>query len=86
MKAIIIKIHETPFYVEQMRDISTTEYLKLQKQAEEHRFKEESIRAEYYNRICKLEKRCEELEKECKRLMHEIKVDRGEEEPEGEQE
>ena len=86
MKAIIIKHNEKVLFVAKIDDITTKQFLDLQKSAAQTLLEKDIKVASLQNHIIDLEENVKELQNQVKDLYHQIAIDRGEEEPEGERE
>ena len=89
MKALVIKLNNKVIAVQSLSDVSTKQFLDLEKEAKKTLKEYQSLFEHQIDRIKqleehneKLESRCEKLEETCKDLYHQIAVDRGEEESE----
>ena len=86
MKAIIIKHNEKVLFVAKVDDITTKQFLELQKSAAQTLLEKDIKIASLQNHIVDLEENINQLKAKVEDLYHQIAIDRGEEEPEGEQE
>lgn len=89
MKAIVIKLNDKVIAVHSLSDVSTKQFLDLEKEAKKTLKEYQSLFEHQIDRIKqleehneKLELKCEKLEETCKDLYHQIAVDRGEEDEE----
>lgn len=89
MKAIVIKLNNKVIAVQSLSDVSTKQFLDLEKEAKKTLKEYQSLFEHQIDRIKqleehneKLELRCVKLEETCRDLYHQIAVDRGEEDEE----
>ena len=89
MKAIVIKLNNKVIAVQSLSDVSTKQFLDLEKEAKKTLKEYQSLFEHQIDRIKqleehneKLELKCEKLEEICRDLYHQIAVDRGEEDEE----
>ena len=81
MKAIIIKFADKPVIVEQINDLTTKQFIELQKEAEQVKQDiNKSFNDNVLKRISDLENEVALLKKQVQDLYHQIAIDRGEEE------
>jgi len=86
MKSIIIKQNEKVLFVAKIDDITTKQFLDLQKDAAQTLLEKDMKVTSLQNHIIDLEENVKQLKAQVEDLYHQIAIDRGEEEPKGEQE
>ena len=80
MKALVIKYNDKVIAVEQLRDLTTKQFLDLKKETEKTIQNFEEQHEIELTRIKTLESRCDALEERIENLQHQINVITGEEE------
>ena len=78
MKAIIIKINDKVVACEQLSELTSKQFLDLQKEAKINCENSEQEKTHWKKRILDLENQVQDLINECSNLRHEIAIDRGE--------
>lgn len=86
MKAIVIKQNERVLFVAKIDEITTKQFLDLQRDVTKTWLDKDLKVVALQNHIIDLEENIKKLQNQVKDLYHQIAIDRGEEEPEGEQE
>lgn len=86
MKAIVIKQNEKVLFVAKIDEITTKQFLDLQRDVTKTLLDKDLKVVALQNHIVDLEENVKQLQNQVKDLYHQIAIDRGEEEPEGEQE
>lgn len=86
MKAIVIKHNERVLFVAKIDEITTKQFLDLQRDVTKTWLDKDLKVVALQNHIIELEENVKRLQAQVEDLYHQIAIDRGEEEPEGEQE
>lgn len=86
MKVILIKYKDKPIVVEQVCDLTTKQFLDLKREVAKTWLDKDLKVVALQNHIIDLEENVKRLQAQVEDLYHQIAIDRGEEEPEGEQE
>lgn len=86
MKAIVVKINDKPVIVSQIYELTTKQFLELQRESQKVVRSYENQHENDLTRIQELEELCEKLTKKINYLGKQIAIDRGEIEEDDENE
>lgn len=86
MKVIEFKLNGKLILCESVKEITTAEFLKKQKEVVKNWEEKDKQVIALESEVSALKQICGEQEEKINDLYHQIAIDRGEEEPEGEQE